>query len=123
MTVWIGFIVGRGGFRGQRGVRYYCEYRRTGTVNLFVFLDVHRPWRKVKVTKRRTAADFAACMRELTDFHFPEAETIRVAMDNLSTHSAASLCFAISSRNAATAPSATRQSHADSRLTIYRRKV
>ena len=71
--------------------RYDCEYRRNGTVNLFVFLDAHRPWRRVKVTERRTAADFAACMRELTDCDFPEAETIRVVMDNLSTHSAASL--------------------------------
>ena len=33
--------------------RYDCEYRRNGTANLFVFLDVNRPWRKVKVTQRR----------------------------------------------------------------------
>jgi len=43
-----------------------CEYRRNGTANLFVFLDVHRPWRKVKVTESRAAVDFAACMRELS---------------------------------------------------------
>lgn len=66
--------------------RYDCEYRRNGTVNLFVFLDAHRPWRRVKVTDRRTAIDFAACMRDLTDIHFPEAERIRVVLDNLSTH-------------------------------------
>jgi DDE superfamily endonuclease len=47
--------------------RYDCEYRRNGTANLFAFLDVNRPWRKVKVTKRRAAEDFAACMRDLTD--------------------------------------------------------
>ncbi len=62
------------------------EYRRNGTVNLFVVLDVHRPWRKVKVTDRRTAEDFAQCMRELADVHYPQAERIRVVMDNLSTH-------------------------------------
>ena len=45
--------------------RYDCEYRRNGTANLFVFLDTNRPWRKVKVTERRTAQDFAICMREL----------------------------------------------------------
>jgi hypothetical protein len=28
--------------------RYDYEYRRNGTVNLFVCIDVHRPWRKVK---------------------------------------------------------------------------
>ena len=30
--------------------RYDCEYRRNGAVNLFIFLEAHRPWRKVKVT-------------------------------------------------------------------------
>jgi transposase len=71
--------------------RYDCEYRRNGTANLFVFLDVHRSWRKVKVTQRRAAEDFAACMRELTDVHYPKAERIRVVLDNLSTHSAGAL--------------------------------
>ena len=71
--------------------RYDCEYKRNGTVNLFIFLDVHRPWRKVKVTERRTAEDFAICMRELSDVHFPEAARIRVVLDNLSTHSAGAL--------------------------------
>ena len=71
--------------------RYDCEYKRNGTANLFIFLDVHRPWRKVKVTERRTAEDFAICMRELSDVHFPEAARIRVVLDNLSTHSAGAL--------------------------------
>src|SRR5476651_2419025 len=71
--------------------RYDCEYRRNGTVNLFILLDVHRPWRKVKVTERRTAEDFAICMRELSDVHFPEAARIRVVLDNLSTHSSGAL--------------------------------
>ena len=69
--------------------RYDYEYRRNGTVNLFVCLDVHRPWRKVKVTERRTAEDYAQCMRELVDVHYPDAECIRVVQDNLSTHSPA----------------------------------
>jgi len=30
--------------------RYDCEYKRNGTVNVFIFLDAHRPWRRVKVT-------------------------------------------------------------------------
>ena len=71
--------------------RYDCEYKRNGTANLFIFLDVHRPWRKVKVTNNRAAVDFATCMRELTDVHFPKAERIRVVLDNLSTHSAGAL--------------------------------
>jgi transposase len=76
--------------------RYDCEYKRNGTVNLFIFLDVHRPWRRVKVTNNRAAVDFAACMRELTDIDFPEAERIRVVLDNLSTHFPGSLYQAFS---------------------------
>jgi transposase len=71
--------------------RYDYEYRRNGTVNLFVALDVHRPWRKVKVTERRAADDYAQCMRELVDLHYPDAEYIRVVQDNLSTHSGGAL--------------------------------
>jgi transposase len=71
--------------------RYDCEYRRNGTVNLFVCIDVNRPWRKVKVTERRAAEDYAQCMRELVDVHYPDAACIRVVQDNLSTHSAGSL--------------------------------
>ena len=68
-----------------------CEYRRNGTVNLFVFLDVHRPWRRVKVTDQRAACDFAECMRELVDFDYSRAEQVRVVLDNLSTHSPGAL--------------------------------
>jgi len=71
--------------------RYDCEYKRNGTANLFIFLDVHRPWRKVKVTDSRAAVDFANCMRELTDVHYPKAKRIRVVLDNLSTHTAGAL--------------------------------
>jgi transposase len=71
--------------------RFDYEYRRNGTANLFVFLDAHRPWRAVKVTDRRTGRDFAACMRDLVDVHYPEAKQIRVVLDNLSTHSAGAL--------------------------------
>ena len=63
--------------------RYDCEYRRNGTANLFVLLDAHRPWRKVKVTEHRMGRDFAQCMRELVDIHYPQAEHIRVVLDNL----------------------------------------
>ena len=71
--------------------RYDCEYRRNGTANLFIFLDANRSWRRVKVTKRRTATDFAVCMRELIDLYYPKAERIRVVLDNLSTHSTGAL--------------------------------
>ena len=71
--------------------RYDCEYKRNGTANLFVFLDAHRPWRRVKITERRAAEDYAQCMRDLVDIYYPDAEYIRVVQDNLSTHSAGAL--------------------------------
>jgi len=71
--------------------RFDYEYVRNGTANVFMFVDVHRPWRHAKVTDRRTSHDFAECMRDLVDVHYPEAESIRVVMDNLSTHKPAAL--------------------------------
>jgi transposase len=71
--------------------RYDYEYRRNGTANLFVFLDAHRPWRHVKVTDQRTALDFAECMRELVDVHYPNCFRVRVVLDNLSTHTKGNL--------------------------------
>lgn len=71
--------------------RYDYEYRRMGTCNLFMFFQPRAGWRHVKVTERRTKQDFAHCMRDLVDVHFPEAEVIRVVLDNLNTHTPASL--------------------------------
>ena len=52
--------------------RFDYEYRRNGTVNLFVFVDAHRALgagsRSLIVD---TADDFALCMRELVDVDFP----------------------------------------------------
>jgi transposase len=67
------------------------EYRRCGTLNLFVVMDVHRPWRKVTVTEQRTAQDYAERLRELVDVDFPDAACIRVVQDNLSTHTPGAL--------------------------------
>jgi hypothetical protein len=71
--------------------RYDCEYRRNGKANLFVFLDAHKSWRHVKATQQRTAQDFVACMRDIADIHYPDADLIRVVLDNLSTHAAGAL--------------------------------
>ena len=49
------------------------EYRRNGTVNLFVAVDAHRRWRKVTVTDQRTARDYAKRLRELVDVDYPDA--------------------------------------------------
>jgi transposase len=71
--------------------RFDYEYVRNGTANVFMFVDVNRPWRHAKVTDQRTCIDFAECMRDLVDEHYPDAERIRVVLDNLSAHSAAAL--------------------------------
>ena len=42
--------------------RYDYEYVRNGTANVFMFVDVNRPWRHAKVTDQRTCIDFAECM-------------------------------------------------------------
>jgi len=47
--------------------------------------------RQVNVTERRTAVDWAHQMRELVDVHYPEAERVTVVLDNLNTHTPASL--------------------------------
>jgi transposase len=71
--------------------RFDYEYVRNGTANVFMFVDVNRPWRHAKVTDQRTCIDFAECMRDLVDEHYPDADRIRVVLDNLSAHSAAAL--------------------------------
>ena len=75
-------------------MRYDTQYERNGVSNLFMFVAPLLNWRHVKVTERRTAVDWAYCMRELVDVHFPEAERIVVVMDNLNTHTPASLYVA-----------------------------
>jgi hypothetical protein len=71
--------------------RYDAEYVRNGTANLFMFFAPLDNWRHVKVTDRRTRRDWAECMRELVDVHFPQATRIRVVEDNLNTHTPGSL--------------------------------
>lgn len=74
-----------------RAKRVDYEYERHGVCNAFMMFQPLAGWRTVKVTERRTKLDFAHVMRELVDIHFPQAETIRVVLDNLNTHTPASL--------------------------------
>jgi transposase len=72
-------------------VRYDYEYRREGTCNLFLFFEPLRGWRHVKVTERRTAKDYARCLKDLVDGHYPRATLISIVQDNLNTHTPAAL--------------------------------
>ncbi len=76
------------------------EYERMGNCNLFVFLEPQQGWRHIEVTDQRTAIDFAHCMKNLVDIYYPNAEVIRLVMDNLNTHSPASLYKAFESQEA-----------------------
>jgi hypothetical protein len=74
-----------------RSARVDYEYKRNGTANLFVAFQPLLGWREVVVTDRRTAADFAGFLKHLADDIYAEAETITLVLDNLNTHSPASL--------------------------------
>lgn len=74
-----------------RPERHDYEYKREGTCNLFLIACPDRGWRHVKVTDRRGTLDFAHLLKDLVDVHFPDAERIRLVMDNLNTHSLAVL--------------------------------
>jgi len=67
------------------------EYQRHGTRNLFMMIEPQAGWRHIEVTERRTMQDFAQQMKWLVDEKYPEAEIIRVVLDNLNTHKPASL--------------------------------
>jgi DDE superfamily endonuclease len=71
--------------------RHDPEYIRCGVANLFVVTEPLRGWRAVTVSDQRTRLDFAACIKELVDVHYPEAQQIVLVLDQLNTHSPASL--------------------------------
>jgi hypothetical protein len=71
--------------------RFDYEYRRNGTCNLFMFLEPDLGWRHVAVTDHRTKQDFAHQMQWLADEAFPDAQVIRVILDNLNIHRPAAL--------------------------------
>ena len=67
------------------------EYERKGTANLFMVFEPLAGHRRVTVTERRTAVEFAHLIQELVDVQYPQAEQIVLVMDNLNTHKPASL--------------------------------
>jgi len=74
-----------------RPAREDSEYVRNGTANLFMIFEPLGGKRQVKVTQRRTKCDWAQCVREVVDGMYPQAQKIVLVMDNLNTHSPASL--------------------------------
>ena len=74
-----------------RPARRDYEYTREGVCNLFLVTEPLRGWRHVVVSDRRTRLDFAQAVKELVDVHYPDAEAIVLVLDNLNTHTPASL--------------------------------
>lgn len=67
------------------------EYEREGVVNLFLFCEPLAGRRWVTVTDRRTKIDWAEQIKDLVNQRYPQAERIALVMDNLNTHTPASL--------------------------------
>jgi len=69
-----------------RAKRIDYEYRRTGTASVFMFLEPLAGRRLVSVRDRRTARDWAHEIKRLLDEDYPDADVVRVVLDNLNTH-------------------------------------
>jgi hypothetical protein len=74
-----------------KSVRYDYEYERNGVCNMFMFFEPFRGKRHVRITQRRTKADWAVQIKDLLDNHYPKEKKIVLVMDNLNTHKGASL--------------------------------
>jgi hypothetical protein len=72
-------------------LRYDTEYQRNGTANIFLAVEPLPGQRYAKVTAQRTQVAWAYCIQELVDEHYPPVEKLRLVMDNLHTHTNASL--------------------------------
>ena len=77
--------------RPGRIERYDCEYVRNGTANLFMAFEPLGGWREVAVTDQRRRIDWARFVRDLVDGRYREADKVVLVMDQLNTHSPASL--------------------------------
>ena len=87
----IGEVATPQGTKPGQPARIDYEYVREGVCNLFMMCQPLRGWRHVKVTDRRTRRDWAECIKELVDVHFPLSRKVVVVEDNLNTHDGTSL--------------------------------
>lgn len=67
------------------------EYERNGTCSIFIFTEPLAGWRHVDVQGRRTRIEWAEQVKTLLDVYYPNVPKIKLVMDNLNTHSTASL--------------------------------
>jgi hypothetical protein len=67
------------------------EYIRNGTCSIFIFAEPLAGVRYTEVSRRRTRIDWARNIETLLDEYYPTAEKVVLVMDNLNTHTVASL--------------------------------
>jgi hypothetical protein len=67
------------------------EYERNGTANLFLFTEPLAGWRKVVVSQRRTAVDWAKEIQQLLDQDYAHSDTVILVCDQLNILKLASL--------------------------------
>jgi len=75
----------------KKPLREDYEYLRNGTCSIFIFTEPLGGWRHAEAFHRRTKIDWANRIKWLLDEEYPEAEKIVLVMDNLNTHTIASL--------------------------------
>ncbi len=75
----------------DRPAREDYEYKRYGTTSLFLCYAPLLGQRYVTASERRTKIDFAGVIRELLEVRYPAAEKVVLVLDNLNTHTPASL--------------------------------
>ena len=66
--------------------KYDNEYIRRGNANIFMAVQFKAGKRTTRVTSRRTKKDFAKFVKYLVDKVYPDAERLRLVVDNLNTH-------------------------------------
>ena len=74
-----------------RDRREDSEYVRHGTCAIFCWVQPLAGWRRVNATPRRTMVDWAHQVRRLLTVDYPDADRVVLVMDNLNTHTIASL--------------------------------
>jgi transposase len=71
--------------------RYDVEYERNGVAHLVLFYAPLDNWRRVQVADNHAACEWAEGVRRLVQEDYPDARHITLVMDNLNTHTGASL--------------------------------
>ena len=77
--------------KNNRILKYDCEYEKKGTCSIFMFTEPLAGWRYTTALPQRTAYDWANQIKWLLDEQYPSAKKVVLVMDNLNTHSIASL--------------------------------